>query len=220
MSISTGSAQLALAPGPGQGRAVLALLCQQGALTCVADEVYLPTHQLSWPVARCDALRLLLRPGWVGGLSTAVWARGGPGRSASQHARDGSHGPDHMVDILVPPGTGPRKPRAGLRLRQTRVLPSDTETVHGVQVSTLGRTTTDLLLWGSGRDDPALAWLWARGVDPVEIARLLAARGRVAGRHRAARVLDLVASGCGNPLARAPVDDLACYPVLTRSACP
>ncbi len=220
MSISTGPASLALAPGPGQGRAVLTLLCRQGALTQVADEVYLPTHQLAWPVARCDALRLLVRPGWVVGLSTSVWARGGPGRSAGGPAPDGRHGPDHMIDLLVPPGTGPRRHRTGLRLRQTRVLPDDAENVHGVWVSTLGRAAADLLLWGSGRDDPALAWLWARGVDPAQTWQHLVARGRVAGRHRAALVLELVASGCDDPLARAPVDDPACYPALTPSACP
>jgi hypothetical protein len=59
------------------------------------------------------------------------------------------------------------------------------------------------VLWGTARDDDALAWVWGRGTDPADVVDDLVARGAVPGLARAARVLRAVRAGAANPLAAA-----------------
>lgn len=189
-----------LAPGGAEPAAVLRRRWQLGELARVVDDLYLPVDLEPWPVARSAALRELLRPGWVAGLAASVWARGGPGRAG---APAGPHDA-HDVDVLAPPATAVRV-ADGVRVRLVRVPASAVERVHGVDVTTLVRTAADLALWGTGRDDDVLAWVWARGTDPADVVDDLVARGPVPGLARAARVLRAVRSGAREPLARSAV---------------
>lgn len=190
-----------LAPGDVEPAAVLRRRWQLGELVRVVDDLYLPVDLEPWPVARSAALRELLRPGWAVGLAAAVWARGGPGRTgAPAGPLDG-----HEVDLLAPPATALRVPD-GVRVRLVRVPACAVERVHGVEVTTLTRTAADLALWGTGRDDAALAWVWGRGTDPADVVDDLVARGPVPGLARAARVLRAVRGGATRPLARSAVE--------------
>lgn len=183
---------------------VLRQRCRDGHLVRVVDGLYLPADLEPWPLARAAALRTLLRVDWVGGLTTSVWCRGGPGRSSrAVDPDDRVTGDDHEVDVLAPPSVGTR-PRSGLRLRLVPVSRDEIEVVHGVPVTTAVRTAADLMLWGSWRDDAALTWLWGRGTDPAAVAEDLTARGPVRGLPRAARVLAAVRAGHPSPLARHP----------------
>ncbi len=171
---------------------------QLGELVRVVDDLYLPADLEPWPVARCHAVRQVLRPGWAAGLASSVWARGGPGRSPAPHAPQDAHD----LDVLAPPAAALRVPD-GVRVRLVRVPARAVEQVHGVAVTTLVRTAADLALWGTGRDDAALAWVWGRGTDPADVVDDLVARGPVPGLARAARVLRAVRAGAQNPLAAA-----------------
>lgn len=189
-----------LVPGTTEPAAVLRLRWQLGELARVVDDLYLPADLEPWPLARCAALREVLRPGWAVGLSASVWARGGPGRAPHPAAHDA-----HDVDVLAPPATALRV-ADGVRVRLVRVPASGVERVHGVEVTTLVRTAADLALWGTGRDDDALAWVWDRGTDPADVVDDLVARGPVPGLARAARVLRAVRCGTTRPLARSAAD--------------
>jgi hypothetical protein len=85
------------------------------------------------------------------------------------------------------------------------------EVVHGTPLTTEVRTAADLVLWGTGRDDDALAWCWAHGTDPAEVAEDLGARGPVPGIARAGRVLRAARAGAPSPLGR--------YPLPARLSC-
>jgi len=183
---------------------VLRQRCRDGHLTQVVDGLYLPADLEPWPLARSAALASLLRVDWVGGLATAVWCRGGPGRTPPAADPDeGTAGDHHAIDVLAPPSAGTR-PRPGLRLRLVPLARDEVEVVHGAPVTTAVRTAADLALWGTGRDDLALAWLWEHGTDPACVAEDLTARGPVRGLPRAARVLGAVRAGHPTPLARHP----------------
>lgn len=187
-----------LVPGAAEPAAVLRRRWQVGELARVVDDLYLPVDLEPWPVARCAALRQVLRPGWAVGLAAAVWARGGPGRTGPPAAAHDAHD----LDVLAPPAAALRVPD-GVRVRLVRVPTPALERVHGVAATTLTRTAADLVLWGTGRDDAALAWVWGRGTDPADVVDDLVARGPVPGLARAARVLRAVRAGASRPLAAA-----------------
>jgi hypothetical protein len=57
---------------------------REGLVVPVGTEHYLRADAVDWPQARLLALRLSLPPRAVAGLSTAVWALGGPGGAQAQ----------------------------------------------------------------------------------------------------------------------------------------
>ena len=118
--------------------AVLRRRWQLGELVRVVDDLYLPADLEAWPVARCHAVRQVLRPGWSAGLASSVWARGGPGRSPADHVPHDAHD----LDVLAPPAAALRVPD-GVRVRLVRVPAGAVEQVHGVAVTTLTRTAAE-----------------------------------------------------------------------------
>jgi len=196
-------AGVVLVGGRDEPSAVLRSRCTDGELVRVVDDVYLPADLAPWPVARSWAVRALLRADLVAGLATSVWCRGGPGRTPRpvEAAHAGACTDAHEVDLLGPPELGARG-RDGVRLRLVPLLAADVEQVHGAAATTTERTAADLVLWGTGRDDAALAWLWEHGTDPAAVAEDLTARGPVPGLARAGRVLRAVRAGDPAPLSR------------------
>lgn len=197
--------------------AVLRRRCVDGELVRVVDDVYLPADLAPWPVARAWAVRTLLRADLIAGLATSVWCRGGPGRTPRppDDVHAGACTDAHEVDLLGPPELGARG-REGVRLRLVPLAGADVERVHGAPVTTPARTAADLVLWGTGRDDAALAWLWEHGTDPAVVAEDLTSRGPVPGLTRAGRVLRAVRRGDPAPLSRyrLPVRLSCCRGVL------
>ena len=205
MTVLDAADAVVLVPGGAEPAAVLRRRAADGELFRVVDGVYLPADLALWPPARCAATRLLQRLGLVAGLATAVWCRGGPGRNpghgAPAHDRCTD---DHEVDLLGPPELSGRS-RDGVRLRLVPLRHDEVEHVHGTPVTSAVRTAADLVLWGTGRDDAALAWCWEHGTDPAAVAEDLAGRGPVPGIARAARVLRAARSGVPVPLQRFPL---------------
>jgi hypothetical protein len=196
-------AGVVLLAGRDEHPAVLRSRCAAGELVRVVDGVYLPADLAAWPVARARAVRTLLRADLVAGLATSVWCRGGPGRTPREpdveHA--GACTDAHELDLLAPPDLGARG-RDGVRLRLVPLAGDEVERIHGSPATTAVRTAADLVLWGTGRDDAALAWLWEHGTDPAAVAEDLTARGPVPGLTRAGRVLRAARAGEPAPLSR------------------
>lgn len=195
--------------GPGQDRASLERWHAEGLIHPVAGGVYLARAWSGLPSARCAALRLLLRPGAVVGMASAVWARGGPGRrppppDAGRNVQDRD---DHDVDVIVPGRPGHSRPREGVRARQLALGPEDVERCHGTPLTTPLRTTVDLLMWGTDRDQDALDWLWSHGVGPLRVRDDLRGRPSSPWTARALDVLSRVRRRQVAPLASVPLTD-------------
>ncbi len=197
-------------PGPGQDRATLERWHAEGLLSAVAGGVYLALPWAGLPVARCGALRTLLRSGAVVAMSSAVWARGGPGRrplSSTETSRGARDRDDHQVDLLLPACAGRVRPREGVRTRQLAFGPADVEHRHGVPLTQPVRTAVDLVMWGTDRDQDALDWLWAHEVTTRQVRDDLSRRATSPWTFRGLEVLARVRRGEDAPLAAVPLTD-------------
>lgn len=205
-----------IVPGPGHGAAVLARWQHEGLVRPLVDGVYLAAPWADVPVARCAALALLLRTAGAIGMASSVWARGGPGRRPVERRfgteRDGEGARDrdaHEVDLLLPAVAGRSRTREGVRTRRLRVRPDEVEDRHGVPLTRPVRTAVDLAMWGTGRDQDALDWLWCHGVATAAVRAELAGRRSNAWTVRALDVLARVDLADPSPLAAVPLTDPA-----------
>ncbi|MFV0458145.1 MAG: hypothetical protein ACK5MT_05165 [Actinomycetales bacterium] len=201
---SDGADKDVLAVGPGTSRAWLESMRREGLLVAVGD-CYLVGDVADRPAARRRALAAAVPDGVVIGLSTAVWALGGPPTDPSPRPRSASAlvaaGSRAIPVHIFSPGA---RVCPQLRVHVARVPAQDTVQVDGLTLTTATRTLVDLALTGEAHDDEALRWLLTRaGVSPVEAMSALAERGRVRRRDHALQVLRLVYAGVTNPIATA-----------------
>ncbi len=203
-SLPPDTASLVLGVGPGSSRHWLESMHRDGLLVPVGTEHYLRADAVNWPQARLLALRLSLPPRAVVGLSTAVWAMGGPG------------GCQRRLVVIVPPSTTVRPP-VGVRVHRLALPPDEVIGRGGVRLTCPVRTAADLALWGGHADGPALLWLLEEvGVSASAAWRSIRRRGRLPGLRRAGSALRRARSGDPDPFGGLPAPPRAVPAPQTR----
>ncbi len=191
-SLPPDTASLVLSVGPGTSRHWLESMRREGLVVPVGTEHYLRADAVDWPQARLLALRLSLPPRAVAGLSTAVWALGGPGGAQSQ------------LEAIVSPTTTVGQ-RPGVRVHRLPLTCEEVVTQGAVRSTCPERTAADLALWGGPADGAALLWLLDEvGVHATAVWRSILGRGRVTGVRRAGSALRRADAGDPDPFGGLP----------------